>query len=255
MIDIHSHILPGIDDGAQTIEDAIAMAKAAVDEGITKIIATPHHKNGSYENTKQDILKYVSELNTILEEREIPLTVLPGQEVRIHGDILTDYQNGELLTLTGESNYLFIEFPSNHVPRYTEQLLFDMQMQRIMPIIVHPERNAEIIENPELLYQLVKKGALTQVTASSVSGHFGKKIKKFSLQIIEAGLTHFIASDAHNTTNRAFRMREAYDTIQKKFGTNMMYLFQENAELLVAGKVVYREEPERIKKKKFLGLF
>jgi protein-tyrosine phosphatase len=255
MIDIHSHILPGVDDGAKTIEDAIAMAGAAVSEGITKIIATPHHKNGNYENPKQKILQHVGQLNAVLKEQNIPLTVLPGQEVRIYGDIVKDYENGELLTLTNESQYIFIEFPSNHVPRYAEQLLFDIQMKGLVPIIVHPERNAEISENPELLYQFVKKGALTQLTAASVAGDFGKKIKKFSLQMIEANLAHFIASDAHNTTNRAFHMREAYGVIEKEFGAGAVYFFRENAELLVEGKSVYRQQPERIKKKKFLGLF
>jgi protein-tyrosine phosphatase len=255
MIDIHSHILPGVDDGAQTIEDAIAMANSAASEGITKIIATPHHKNGSYENPKQKILQHVDQLNAVLKERNIPLTVLPGQEVRIYGDILKDYENGELLTLTNESPYLFIEFPSNHVPRYAEQLLFELQMRGINPIIVHPERNVEISETPELLYQLVERGALTQLTAASVAGYFGKKIKKFTLQIIEANLAHFIASDAHNITNRGFHMREAYQVVKKEFGTGAVYFFHENAELLVDGKNVYRQQPERIKKKKFLGLF
>jgi protein-tyrosine phosphatase len=255
MIDIHSHILPGVDDGAQTIEDAIAMANAAAGEGITKIIATPHHKNGNYENPKQKILQHVEQLNAVLKERNIPLTVLPGQEVRIYGEMLKDYENGELLTLTNESPYIFIEFPSNHVPRYAEQLLFDIQMKGLIPIIVHPERNAEFIEDPELLYHFVKRGALTQLTAASVAGRFGKKIKKFSLQTIEANLAHFIASDAHNTTNRSFSMRKAYQVIKKEFGAGAVYLFYENAELLVDGKNVYRQQPERIKKKKFLGLF
>jgi protein-tyrosine phosphatase len=255
MIDIHSHILPGVDDGAQTIEDAITMANAATSEGITKIIATPHHKNRHYENPKQKILQHVDQLNAVFKERNIPLTVLPGQEVRIYGDILKDYENGELLTLANESPYLFIEFPSNHVPRYAEQLLFDIQMKGLVPIIVHPERNVEISENPELLYRFVEKGILTQLTAASVAGYFGKKIKKFALQTIEANLAHFIASDAHNTTNRGFHMREAYDVIEKEFGTGAVYFFCENAELLVAGKAVYRNQPERIKKKKFLGLF
>jgi len=254
MIDIHSHILPYIDDGPQTIEEAIAMAKAALYEGITKIIATPHHKNGSYRNPKSHIVERVTEFNKALMERGIPLTVLAGQETRIHGDILKDYEDGELLTLA-ESGYVFIELPSNHVPRYTEQLLYDMQVKGLFPIIVHPERNGEIIENPELLYQFVKKGALTQTTAASVCGLFGKKIKKFALEAIGANLTHFIASDAHNTKNRSFHLRDAYEVIKKEFGREQVYVFQENAELVVDGKTIYRDVPERIKKKKFLGIF
>lgn len=150
---------------------------------------------------------------------------------------------------------MLIEFPFDHVPRYADRLLVDLQLKGLIPVIAHPERNAEIIENPDRLYELVKKGVLTQLTAASVSGHFGKNIKKFSLQLIEANLAHFIASDAHNTTSRPFRLQEAYDVIDHEFGINAVYFFQENAELLLSGQAVYREEPERIKRKKFLGLF
>lgn len=255
MIDIHCHILSGIDDGAKDLNDSLALAKAAVIEGIHTIIATPHHKNGSYENPKPFILEKVEELNQLLQSENIPLTILPGQEPRIFGELLEDYRNGEILTLANGGQYVFVELPSGHVPRYTEQLLFDIQMSGLTPIIVHPERNQEMIENPDLLYQLVKRGALTQITASSTAGYFGKKIKKFSLQLIEANLTHFIASDAHNLENRSFKMVEAFAEIEKKYGNDMVYLFTENAELLVEGKAVYKEPPIRTKSKKFLGIF
>lgn len=255
VIDIHCHILPGIDDGAQTIEDSISMARLAVQEGITSIIATPHYKNGSYENKKQDILVKVAELNNALEKEAISLEILPGQEPRIYGEMLEDYEKDEILTLNYGGKYLFVELPSGHVPRYTERLLYDIQMKGLTPIIVHPERNSELIQNPDILFNLVEKGTLTQVTASSVAGHFGKSIKKFSLQLIEANLTHFIASDAHNVSKRSFKMTEAIDIVQKEFGMDMVYLFTENAELLVEGKTVFKEMPEKVKKKKILGIF
>jgi len=254
MIDIHTHILPGVDDGAQTVEDAIAMAQAAVNEGITTIIATPHHQNGAYDNPKPSVLSLTAALNDELKRRNIALTVLPGQEVRLHGGLLDGLARHEVTALA-DTPYILIEFPPDHVPKYTEQLLFDAQVKGWMPIIAHPERNAEIIENPERLYQLVKRGALAQLTASSVTGHFGKKIKTFSFQLIEANLVHFIASDAHNVKNRPFRLREAYDTIRKEYGINIVYYFQENAELLMRGQAAFRDEPQRVKKKKFLGLF
>lgn len=254
MIDIHSHILPSVDDGAKTLDDAIAMAKAAVAEGITTIIATPHHRNGTFDNDKQSIIQHVYALNEALRTNHIPLTVLPGQEVRIHGELIEHYHDGDILPLA-ETKYVLVELPSNHVPRYTEQLIFDMQLQGLVPIIAHPERNSELIENPNKLYDLVKKGALTQLTAASVAGKFGKNIKKFSLQMIEANLAHLIASDAHNTTTRAFHLREAYDVIQKQFGSQAVYVFQENAQLLVADDTLYKDAPERMKKKKFLGIF
>ncbi|OIK09833.1 CpsB/CapC family capsule biosynthesis tyrosine phosphatase [Bacillus sp. MUM 13] len=255
MIDIHCHILPGIDDGAKTITDSLEMAKVAVQEGITSIIATPHHKNGSYDNKKKDILSKVRELNEVLKNSSVPLTILPGQETRIYGELLEDYEAGDILPLNISSAYLFIELPSGHVPRYTERLLYDVQNKGLTPIIVHPERNRELIQNPDILYQLVKRGALTQVTASSLAGYFGKNIKKLSHQLIEANLTHFISSDAHNTTNRSFKLMEALDEVEKHFGVDMVYFFQENAELLVQGQSVYKEIPEKITRKKFLGLF
>ncbi|KPL59285.1 tyrosine-protein phosphatase [Rossellomorea vietnamensis] len=255
MIDIHSHILPGIDDGAKTIEDSIDMAKQAVSEGIHTIIATPHHRNGKYDNQKSDILPLVDTVNEAFKRGNVNLTVLPGQECRIYGEILEDYKRDEILPLNQSSQYLFIEFPSSSVPRYAERLLYDIQVEGLTPVIVHPERNAELIERPDKLYKLVKNGAITQLTASSLVGYFGKNIQKFSDQMIQANLTHFLASDAHNIHNRTFKMEEAMDYIEKKYGIDMVYYFTENAEMLVDGKTIYKEIPELIKKKKFLGIF
>jgi protein-tyrosine phosphatase len=254
MIDLHCHILPGVDDGAQSLSDSLSMAKMAVEQGIQRIVATPHHMNNAYENPKRSILDRVKDLNEKLREEKIELEVLPGQEVRIHGEMIEGYKAGEILPVN-HTPYLLVEFPSNHVPRYTEKLFYDLQMNGLIPVIVHPERNQEIMEHPELLYQLVKKGAMTQVTAASICGDFGKKIRNFSIQLVEANLTHFIASDAHNTTKRSFKMRDAFGVIEKKFGNDMVYYFDENAALLIDGKHVYKEDPERIKRKRIFNLF
>ncbi|MBP2075909.1 tyrosine-protein phosphatase [Oceanobacillus polygoni] len=254
MIDIHSHILPGVDDGAKTEEDSLDMARAAVAQGITTIIATPHHKNRKYDNDAQSILNHVDILNELFTKENIGLKVLAGQETRINGDMIEDIEKGELLSLNG-SKYLFVEFPSGQVPRYATQMLFDIQVAGYTPIIVHPERNQELIEHPAKLYEFVKKGALTQVTAASLVGKFGKNIQKFSNQLIESNLTHFIASDAHNTNSRGFVMDEAFQQIKHAYGSDYHYMFLENSELLVENSNVNRMEPGMIKKKKFLGLF
>ncbi|WP_018663350.1 tyrosine-protein phosphatase [Heyndrickxia acidiproducens] len=254
MIDIHCHILPGIDDGAQNLYDSLDMAKQAVSQGIDTIIATPHHMNGRYENRKADIMEKVQELNKRLTEEQIDLTILPGQENRIFGEILEGYEKGEIQTLA-DSSYVFIEFPTGHVPHYAETLLYDLQVKGLMPIIVHPERNSELMQNPDRLYEMVNSGTATQITAASLTGAFGKKIKKFGEQLIEANLTHFLASDAHNVKNRAFKMEEAVEEVEKKYGTDMLYFFTENAELLVNGQNIYREVPQPIKQKKLFGLF
>ncbi|MFD1064415.1 tyrosine-protein phosphatase [Oceanobacillus locisalsi] len=254
MIDIHTHILPGIDDGAKNEEDSIAMAKQAVEQGIHTVIATPHHYNGAYFNDKSSILRNVSILNELFQNEGIPLEVLPGQETRIYGELLDGLDNDDMLPLN-ETKFLFIEFPSSSVPQYAKQMLFDIQMKEITPIIVHPERNLELLENPQLLYDFVKNGALTQVTAASLIGKFGKDIKKYAEQLIECNQTHFIASDAHNIKSRRFVMDEAFEAVKKKYGTDFVYLFQENSQLLVNNKNVNRMKPSLPKKKKFLGLF
>lgn len=253
MIDIHCHILPSIDDGARNLKDSLTMAKQAESEGIKTIIATPH-LNSQYNNRRAIILEKVVELNQALQEEKVNVQILAGQEPRIYGEILEDFDKGDIQTLNG-TKYLFIEFPSSHVPRYAEKLIFDLQVNGLYPIIVHPERNAELMQRPERLYQLVEKGALTQVTASSLCGYFGKKIKKFSIQLIESNLTHFIASDAHNVTSRSFKMDEAFSFLDSKFGTDYVFLFKENTELLISGENVIKEVPEQIRNKKRFLIF
>ena len=254
MIDIHCHILPGIDDGAKDLNDSFEMARQAQSQGITRIVASPHHKNGSFDNNFQDILTGVNLLNKELTREGIDIEILPGQEVRIYGEMEEDL-DVDLLTVNNSGVYMLIEFPSSHLPRYANKLLFDLQLKGIVPIIVHPERNREIMEDPSKLYRLIKEGSLSQVTASSVTGRMGKKIKKFSLDLLSHNLAHFIASDSHNTTTRPFDLREAYETVEKELGTSMRYQVQENPEEMVQGRMISKDIPERIKKKKLLGLF
>lgn len=254
MIDIHSHILPSLDDGASSIERSIEMAKQAVEQGITTMMATPHHQNGVYLNTKTTIEEESKKLTAILKEQGLDLSIVPGQEVRIYGELVHDFEQGDILPLN-HSNYLLVEFPSDQVPAYTSQVFYDMQLRGIQPIIAHPERNRQIIEKPDTLFDLVNQGALAQLTASSLTGRFGKNIKKFSEQLIDHQLVHFLASDTHNTTSRPNDLLAAYDALEKQFGLNTVYYFQENAAILLDQQTVFAEQPTAIKKKKFLGIF
>lgn len=255
MIDLHCHILYGLDDGPKTIEESVELAKAAADQGIHTIVATPHHQNGRYINEKETILRGVAELNDMLRDKGINVTILPGQEIRLYGEVLEDYDAGRIATINETNKYILIEFPTNHVPRYTESLFYDLQLRGFIPVIAHPERNMEIIERPAILYDLINKGALAQLTAASITGDFGKKIKKFSMQLIEHNLVHMVVSDAHNTINRMFKLREAYAEIQSLYGDEMLYQFQDTAYDIIGGKVIDKYDPEQIRKKKFLGIF
>ena len=254
MIDIHSHIIPAIDDGARSEEESLLMLQAAISDGIHTIVATPHY-NYKFNNEKSNILAEVEKLKQLIKTNNLEINILPGQEVRIYGELLADYEAGKLLTIADNSRYMLVEFPFQHIPRYAENLLYNVELYGIKPIIAHPERNQEILKNPEKLYDLIAKGALTQLTSSSLTGYFGKEIQKFSHQMIKANLAHTIASDAHNILDRSFDMNEAYEIMEKKYGIDYVYYFQENAKLIIEGKHIDVEQPQPIGKKKFLGIF
>lgn len=255
MFDLHCHILPGIDDGAKTIEDSLDMARLAVKEGITHILATPHHKNRNWHNNKEKVVNLVQDLQEEIDNHNIPLTIFPGQEVRIFGEILEDIYADQILFTDEQKQYILIEFPTQNIPTYTERLFYDLESNGRTPIIVHPERNREILEHPNRLKSLVDKGALAQLTAASFIGKFGKDIKKLSEQLIEHHLVHFIASDAHNIGNRAFHMREAYQKLEKEFGEEKKENFHQTTRNLLNGDIVSPPTAKMIRKKKIFGLF
>lgn len=255
MIDIHCHILPGVDDGARTMEDSIEMARAAAAQGIHTIVATPHHRNNQFNNFRTDIITQVEDLNHVLVEENVPVKILPGQETRIYGSLSEGLASKEILPVNQLTSYILVELPTTNVPKYTRKLLYDIQVEGYTPVIVHPERNSELLSKPEKLYELVKSGILTQVTAASIIGKFGKKIKNFSHEILQSNLTHFIASDAHNTESRGFLMQDALYEIEESYGVDVVYNFLENAESMIAGETIVGNIPEKIVRKKFLGIF
>src|SRR5699024_9113399 len=203
MIDIHCHILPGMDDGPRSLAESLAMAKEAARQGITKIIATPHHDNGSFTNPANNIIGAADYLHAKVQNENIPVDILPGQVTRLHGDILRDIKAGIILPLNEMSRYVLIELPDNHIPEYTSQLLFDMQIAGYKPIIAHPERHEEFHDNPDKLYRLVKSGVITQAATASVIVNAGKKVQKFTLKLLEANLIHCITSNAHHSKRHA----------------------------------------------------
>ena len=227
MIDLHCHILPGIDDGAPDLNASLAMAEVAVANGITHLLCTPHHNNGKYLNPKNQIIGHVAELQKELDDRQIPLTLFEGQEVRITGELLDCWDRGELLTVDVANRYLLVEFPSHDVPSYTDQIFFELFSRGVTPIIVHPERNSVFIEEPNKLIPYLEMGVLAQLTAPSYVGTFGKKIQKTAHLMVKHNLVQMVATDAHNISSRTFLLKEAYDLIAKDFGAGKAESFQE----------------------------
>ncbi len=153
-----------------------------------------------------------------LQINNIELSVRTGQEIRVYADLLEDYEAGKLLTLAN-SHYVLLEFPSNRVPQNIENLLYELQILNITPVMAHPERNLELANNPDRLWELVQSGARSQVTAHSINGlFFGKKVQRAALDICERNLAHVIASDVHNTGPRDYGLQQAFDLIGTRLG-------------------------------------
>ena len=150
MIDIHNHILYGIDDGPKSLEDAIELIKQAISEGVTGIVATPHHLHPNFSNDINSIQEKLIVLDTALKHQELNIDLYYGQEIRITDQILTDIEAGKITGING-SNYLLIEFPSNEVPVYTNKLFYEIQTMGYIPIIAHPERNKAIVQDLDVL--------------------------------------------------------------------------------------------------------
>lgn len=253
VIDIHCHIIPGVDDGAVDLAMALTMANAARREGITHILATPHHRSSRYVNKKEDVEKHVLAFQEELDRRGIDLVIFPSQEVHMHGELLTHIEENEILYTDLNQTYLLIEFPHQDVPKYAYQLIFDLLTKNIRPIIVHPERNIEIMKNPKILQDFIEQGCYVQLTAASYLGIFGKEIEQVATYMIENRLVHIIASDAHRPDGkRAFHMAEAYQKLEQNYGDALVFDFKQNARSVVNGDpLIIQSEEITLRKKRW----
>lgn len=254
MIDLHCHILPGVDDGAASLQESLSMAEQAIAQGITHLLCTPHHNNGRYENEKSTVIAAVHHLQNALDERNLPLTLLEGQEVRVTGELITAIEKDHLLFTDITDTYLLLEFPTQDVPAFSESLFFEIRTLGKVPVIVHPERNAIFREDPNHLIPFLEMGCLAQLTAPSIVGIFGKQIQKTAHEMVTHNLVQMVASDAHGVTKRRFYLKEAYEIIEQEWGKEKVLQMQQVARDLVNGDDVTYPSYMKVKKKKF-GLF
>lgn len=239
LIDMHVHILPGVDDGAQEITDSLAMAEVAVKDGISMLVATPHIIRGLFENRKEDILADVKRLNRSLEDSGIDLPILPGAEYFMEPDLPQRLADGELLTINNSGLYLMIELPAALVPENTDQVLYEIQMQGVTPIIAHPERNHVFARHTEKLQSYAERGILLQVTSASITGLFGRSIQKAAFNILEAGACHVLGSDGHSVKGRAPLLSRACQEIARRWGAPYARtLAFENPQRIIMGQSV-----------------
>jgi protein-tyrosine phosphatase len=208
MIDLHSHILPGLDDGARTVEDSLEIARAALEDGITAIAGTPHVRD-DYPTDAGAMEGRVAELRAQLDETGIALDVRPGGEIDVHWLERLPVEERRRFGLGGNPRYLLVETPYYGWPLGFEERLASLLDEGVVPVLAHPERNADVQVDPGRLVPLVRAGLLVQVTAASVDGRIGRRAQASGLDLIEYGLAHMIASDAHHASVRAVGMASA----------------------------------------------
>lgn len=250
MIDLHSHIIWGVDDGPQTMQESLQILEQAVNEGVTIMTATSHFQHPLYSVSFQEVNDKVNRLNRELTQNNIPLELYTGHEVRLSDQLLSLYGSSTIHTLAN-SNYLLIELPSNLVPLYTFHVIGELVSAGITPIIAHPERNKAIYENPQQLVKLIESGAVTQMTAGSLAGTFGRNIQTFSLHLIKANCIHTYGSDVHNSTTRSYCFQKGLSFLEKKKQSHYIEMLLENNERVVRNRPLTIFKPELVNKRRW----
>ena len=250
IVDIHSHIIPGIDDGSKNMEMTLEMLKNAEKEGTKEIVATPHYLLEYGEATIEEVKNHVKEINAILENEKIDVKVYSGQEVYFTEKIIEDYMEGNIGTIN-DSRYMLIEFPMDKFDVNTFDILYELQVRDIVPIIAHPERYKPFIEKPSLINDFIDQGYLFQVNAGSIKGKFGQNVKKTADLFLANNIYNFIGSDAHNIKSRNTGLKNAVALFNEDINRD---IFEDSSK-----KVLKNEKieflGEKIKEKKSIFSF
>lgn len=237
-IDIHSHILPGIDDGAGTMEESVQMLKRAAQEGISEIIVTPHFHYRRGHAAPQKVQTVLAELQDVIKKENIKIRLYAGNELYYTHELLEIVKNGEALTMAG-TDYVLLEFSAETEKRRIQNAVYDFLSEGYLPIVAHIERYQAFAENQEFAEELSKMGAYYQVNADSLSGKFGWKMKHFARHMVQSGLVQFVATDAHDLKHRLPVYGKAEEWMRKKIGEfETQQLLVENPKKLLQNQII-----------------
>ncbi len=251
MIDLHCHILPGLDDGPDHWSKSLNMAKIAVRDGIKDIVCTPHWQLDLYPNHGQTIQAKVNQFRERLVANNIDLNIYPGSEIHVDLSVPAKLQSGEIITLNDTGYYALIELPNQVIPKHMEDFFWSLISREIIPIIAHPEKNIALSQDPDPLYEWVSMGAMIQITSSSLLGSFGKDPKDFAVSLLEHNLVHVLATDAHGPTKRPPKLLSGKEVVDKIKGQEIAdKMVGEIPRQILQGEVVNLEEPIPFRNKK-----
>ncbi|TGE31911.1 CpsB/CapC family capsule biosynthesis tyrosine phosphatase [Desulfosporosinus sp. Sb-LF] len=256
MIDIHSHILPGLDDGSKSIEETLGIVRQLQGTGFKTILATPHVLEGTDFLSPAEILTATADVCQAVAEAGISVEILPGAENYIFPDMGKWVRAGKLLTLGNTGKYILVELPMLEIPHYTDQVFFELQVEGLTPVLAHPERYKGLFQEPERLIDWAKKGILFQLDLRSLSGRYGPQPKQLAERMLSSDLIHFVGSDAHRVSRSDSVDREALQCVRQTIGEKRFREVTEtNPQRILEGKIVpsggeyLLKEPE-IKKRK-----
>lgn len=240
MIDVHSHILPGIDDGSKNMEMTLEMLRNAEKDGTKEIVATPHYLLEYGEATIKEVKALVEEVNFLIDKEGLNIRVYSGQEVYFNENIIENFMAGNIGTIN-DSRYMLIEFSMHRFDKNIFETLYELQVRDIVPIIAHPERYKPFREQPLRINDFINEGYLFQMNAGSIEGRFGESIKKTANIFLDNNIYNFIGSDAHDIDNRSTGLRKAMDILNKKSKDNKNFnehIFDESSKKLLENNYV-----------------
>lgn len=219
MIDLHSHILPGVDDGAPDLSAALEMARAFTVDGVMVLACTPHILPGLYHNTGRQIEAAVTALQNALDDAGIPLRLVSGADNHMVPDFVPGLETGHLLTLAG-SRYVLVEPPHHSVPPRMDDFFFGVLARGYVPILTHPERLSWINQHYRAIERLADSGVWMQVTAGSLTGAFGRNARYWAERMLDEGRVHILATDAHDTQRRPPNLSAGREAAARRVGAN-----------------------------------
>ncbi len=217
LIDLHCHIIPGIDDGSPDLQTSLKMARMSVADGVSVIACTPHIIPGVYDNSGPDIRRHVQSLQFELDAAGINCRLVPGCDAHVAADLVDKLRSGLALAIN-DSRYVLVEPPHDFLPPNVDRLFFELLAAGYVPILTHPERMAWADRNDELLCRLIESGTWMQVTAGSVLGVFGPGAKRRAERMFRNGWVHIVASDAHDASQRPPAMGHALPVLGNLVG-------------------------------------
>jgi protein-tyrosine phosphatase len=209
MIDLHAHILPGLDDGVRSEDEAVAFARMAAADGVRLMVATPHCKEGYWSNDREIVLREVAKLKGLLREADVDLAIEPGAEVHLCADLVERVRDGRAPTLADNGKTLLLELSLTQYPVDLENLIFKLKLAGIEPVFAHPERIRYFQDDVARYEEAIRLGGWGQITTGSVMGLFGHEAQEFSEEILRKGLVHVLATDSHNLRGRRPVLSEA----------------------------------------------